>query len=130
MQLLGNILHLSGLDVESALVDVRGAEGTYAWLVALSGCKVVGACILQEFFYALDAAVGYRLHLRDVDQGQLLRAVFKAGCQGCCGVKACEHMHAGLDGVTADDKSVAASLCALLRNVDDQIDLMTQDQVP
>ena len=39
MQLLGNILHLSGLDVESALVDVRGAEGTYAWLVALSGCR-------------------------------------------------------------------------------------------
>ena len=38
-------------------------------------------------------------------------------------------MHTCLDGVTADDKSVAASLCALLRNVDDQIDLMTQDQV-
>ena len=50
-QLLGNGLRLAGLDVQSALKNVRGAKGTNPWLVALHGCQIVGSGVLQKLAY-------------------------------------------------------------------------------
>ena len=46
MQLFGNILHLSSLDVQLILKDMRSAEGTYTRLVTFCGRQIIGACVL------------------------------------------------------------------------------------
>ena len=49
MDLLGNGLDLSGLDVEPSLEQVHGAEGPDPGLVTLHGGQVVGLRLLQKF---------------------------------------------------------------------------------
>ena len=40
-----------------------------------------------------------------------------------------QYMYAGLNGIAPDNKAIPASVCSLMRNIDDQINLMTQNQI-
>ena len=69
------------------------------------------------------------LDVCDIDERKLLGAVLHTGHQGPGRIDGCKDRHTGLDGVSADDKAVVAALGSLGRDVDDQVDLMSQDQV-
>ena len=67
---------------------------------------------------------------RDIDQRQLLDIrVLQTGDERLRRVDGCQHIDACLDGVPTDHESVMAVLDALGRRVDNQIDLMSQDQI-
>ena len=69
------------------------------------------------------------LYRGNVNQGQLLGPVFQAGYQRIGRIQGGQDIDACLDGIAADDETVMAALCALGRNVDDQVNLMSQYQI-
>ena len=69
------------------------------------------------------------LDVCDIDERKLLGAVLHTGHQGPGRINGCKDRYAGLDGVSADDKAIVAALGSLGRDVDDQVDLMSQDQI-
>ena len=70
------------------------------------------------------------LYRRNIYKRQFLDiCILKARDQRLCGVDRCQHINSCLNGIPADDESVFRVLCPLSRNIDDKIDLMSQDQV-
>lgn len=55
--------------------------------------------------------------------------IFQRGNQCFCCVNRCQNIDAGLDGMSSDNKSVMAVLNALGRCVDNQVNLMTKNQI-
>ena len=51
--LLGDVLHVAGLDIELALDDLGGPERTDLRLVAVCGGKEIDASLVQEISYLL-----------------------------------------------------------------------------
>ena len=72
----------------------------------------------------------YFLDRRNIDQCEFLYICILKTCdQRLCRINGCQHVHARLDGISADDESVFRVLCSLCRDIDDKVDLVSQDQV-
>ena len=72
----------------------------------------------------------YFLNRRNIDQCEFLYICILKTCdQRSRSVDRGQHVHACLDGISADDESVFGVLCSLCRDVDDKVNLVSQDQV-
>lgn len=72
----------------------------------------------------------YFLDRRNIDQCEFLYICILKTCdQRSRSVDRGQHVHACLDGISADDKSVSGMFCSLRRNIDNKVNLMSQNQV-
>jgi len=66
----------------------------------------------------------------DINQGQLLHiCIFQTGDQCMSCIDGSQDIHSCLDRISADHESIFGMFCSLCRNIDNQIDLMSKDQI-
>ena len=55
--------------------------------------------------------------------------IFKTGYQSPGSVNRRQYIYTGLNGISADDKSIFRMFCPLCRNIDNKVNLMSQNQI-
>ena len=70
------------------------------------------------------------LYCRNIDQCQLLNiCIFQTGDQCMSCIDGSQDIHSCLDRISADHESIFGMFCSLCRSIDNQIDLMSKDQI-